>query len=84
MVVTPHPDDAEYGVAGTVVHWVSQGKEIVYVVCTNGDKGTSDAEHQAGGTGQNSRGGTNRCSQLAGGEGGYLSTSPRSGFGGYH
>jgi LmbE family N-acetylglucosaminyl deacetylase len=43
MVVTPHPDDAEYGVAGTIVHWVSQGKEIVYVVCTNGDKGTSDA-----------------------------------------
>ena len=43
MVVTPHPDDAEYGVAGTVVRWVSQGKEIVYVVCTNGDKGTSDA-----------------------------------------
>ena len=26
MVVTPHPDDAEYGVAGTVVHWISQGK----------------------------------------------------------
>ena len=43
MVVTPHPDDAEYGVAGTVVRWVGQGKEIVYVVCTNGDKGTSDA-----------------------------------------
>jgi len=43
MVVTPHPDDAEYGVAGTVARWVSQGKEIVYVVCTNGDKGTSDA-----------------------------------------
>jgi len=42
MVVTPHPDDAEYGVAGTVVRWVSQRKEIVYVVCTNGDKGTSD------------------------------------------
>jgi LmbE family N-acetylglucosaminyl deacetylase len=42
MVITPHPDDAEYGVAGTVVRWVSQGKEIVYVVCTNGDKGTSD------------------------------------------
>ena len=43
MVVTPHPDDAEYGVAGTVVRWVNQGKEVVYVVCTNGDKGTSDA-----------------------------------------
>ena len=42
MVVTPHPDDAEYGVAGTVVRWVREGKEVIYVVCTNGDKGTSD------------------------------------------
>ena len=42
MVVTPHPDDAEFGVAGTVVRWTRQGKKIVYVVCTNGDKGTSD------------------------------------------
>ncbi len=42
LVVTPHPDDAEYGVAGTVVRWVSQRREVVYVVCTNGDKGTSD------------------------------------------
>lgn len=43
IVVTPHPDDAEYGVAGTVARWVREGKEVVYVVCTNGDKGTSDA-----------------------------------------
>ena len=42
MVVTPHPDDAEYGVAGTVVRWVREGKDVVYVVVTNGDKGTSD------------------------------------------
>lgn len=42
MVVTPHPDDAEYGVAGTVVRWVGEGRDVVYVVCTNGDKGTSD------------------------------------------
>jgi len=42
MVVTPHPDDAEYGIAGTVARWVKEGKDIVYVVCTNGDKGTSD------------------------------------------
>jgi len=43
LVVTPHPDDAEYGVAGTVARWAREGKEIIYVVCTNGDKGTSDA-----------------------------------------
>ena len=42
MVVTPHPDDAEFGVAGSVVHWVREGREVIYVVCTNGDKGTSD------------------------------------------
>ncbi|MFC1958291.1 PIG-L deacetylase family protein [Chloroflexota bacterium] len=42
MVVTPHPDDAEFGVAGTVVQWTREGKDVIYVVCTNGDKGTSD------------------------------------------
>jgi len=42
LVVTPHPDDAEFGIAGTVARWVKEGKDVVYVVCTNGDKGTSD------------------------------------------
>ncbi len=42
MVVTPHPDDAEFGVAGTVARWTREGKDVVYAVCTNGDKGTSD------------------------------------------
>ncbi len=42
LVVTPHPDDAEYGIAGTVARWVKEGKDVVYVVCTNGDKGSSD------------------------------------------
>ncbi|HYA03883.1 MAG TPA: PIG-L deacetylase family protein [Syntrophobacteria bacterium] len=42
MVVTAHPDDAEFGVAGTVARWTREGKEVVYIVCTNGDKGTTD------------------------------------------
>ncbi len=42
MVVAPHPDDAEFGVAGTAARWVREGKDVVYVVCTSGDKGTSD------------------------------------------
>ncbi|MDD4876024.1 MAG: PIG-L family deacetylase [Dehalococcoidales bacterium] len=42
MVIAPHPDDAEFGVAGTVVQWVREGKDVIYVICTNGDKGTSD------------------------------------------
>ena len=43
MVITPHPDDAEYGVAGTVARWTREGNDVIYVVCTNGDKGTNDA-----------------------------------------
>jgi len=42
LVITAHPDDAEFGVAGTVARWAREGKQVVYVVCTNGDKGTSD------------------------------------------
>lgn len=42
MVIIPHPDDAEFGVAGTVARWSREGKDIVYVLCTNGDKGTND------------------------------------------
>ncbi len=34
MVITPHPDDAEYGVAGTVARWTRQGNDVIYVVCT--------------------------------------------------
>lgn len=42
MVITSHADDAEFGVAGTVAKWTGDGKKVVYVVCTNGNKGTND------------------------------------------
>ena len=42
MVIAPHPDDAEFGVAGTAARWVSEGKNVVFAICTNGDKGTDD------------------------------------------
>jgi LmbE family N-acetylglucosaminyl deacetylase len=42
MVIAPHPDDAEFGVAGTVARWTGEGKAVIYVVCTSGEKGTSD------------------------------------------
>lgn len=44
MVITPHPDDAEFGIAGTVAKWTGEDKEVVYVVCTNGDKGSNNPE----------------------------------------
>ena len=48
MVFTSHPDDAEYGVAGSVARWTKEGKEVIYVVCTNGDKGTDDLTMTSG------------------------------------
>ena len=42
LVVTPHPDDAEGGAGGTIARWVAEGRKVVLVLCTNGDKGTSD------------------------------------------
>ena len=42
MVVCAHPDDAEFGAAGTVARWTAERKRVVYIICTNGNKGTSD------------------------------------------
>jgi LmbE family N-acetylglucosaminyl deacetylase len=42
MVIAPHPDDAEFGVSGSVARWVKEGNTVVYVICTGGEKGTSD------------------------------------------
>jgi len=45
MVVTPHPDDCEGGCGGTLAKWIHESEtEAVVVLCTNGDKGTSDRE----------------------------------------
>ena len=42
LVVVAHPDDAEFMAAGTIGKWAREGKEINYVLCTAGDKGSSD------------------------------------------
>jgi LmbE family N-acetylglucosaminyl deacetylase len=44
MVVAAHPDDSEFSVAGTVAKWTRQGTEFVYVICTDGGKGTDDPD----------------------------------------
>ncbi len=44
MVVVAHADDAEWGCSGTVAKWCAQGWEVVYVLCTDGSKGTDDPE----------------------------------------
>jgi len=44
LVVTPHPDDAEGASGGTIARWVNEGCKVVYVISTNGDKGSSDLQ----------------------------------------
>lgn len=41
MVIMAHPDDAEFTVAGTVARWVGEGREAIYLVCTNGNRGSN-------------------------------------------
>lgn len=42
MVVVAHPDDPEFFCGGTVARWVREGMEVVYLICTRGDKGSDD------------------------------------------
>lgn len=44
MVIFAHPDDAEFGSAGTVAKWASEGIEVTYVVVTDGSKGSNDPD----------------------------------------
>ena len=37
LVVTPHPDDAEFGCSGTAARLIADGKKVYYLVTTNGD-----------------------------------------------
>jgi LmbE family N-acetylglucosaminyl deacetylase len=42
LVVTAHPDDVDFGAAGSIATWVSQGMEVSYCIVTNGDAGGFD------------------------------------------
>lgn len=43
MVIVAHPDDIEFGSAGTTAAWVKGGAEVCYVLCTSGDVGIAEA-----------------------------------------
>lgn len=48
LVVAAHPDDIEFGAAGTVARWVTEGAVVRYLVVTRGDKGSDDPEADIG------------------------------------
>lgn len=42
LVIAAHPDDVDFGAAGTVATWTEAGIEVVYCIVTDGDAGGSD------------------------------------------
>lgn len=44
LAIQAHPDDIEFGQAGTIAKWAREGAEITYCSLTSGDKGSADLE----------------------------------------
>ena len=44
MAISAHPDDMEFGCAGTIAKWIREGWEGALVICTDGRAGTSDPD----------------------------------------
>jgi LmbE family N-acetylglucosaminyl deacetylase len=44
LVVVAHPDDADFGSAGTLATWAAEGTEVTYCLCTDGDAGGFDPD----------------------------------------
>jgi LmbE family N-acetylglucosaminyl deacetylase len=43
LVVTAHPDDVDFGAAGTIAGWTDSGIEVTYCIVTDGDAGGKDS-----------------------------------------
>lgn len=44
MAIYAHPDDPEFFSGGLLAKFAAEGKELIYVLATSGDKGTEDPE----------------------------------------
>jgi LmbE family N-acetylglucosaminyl deacetylase len=44
LSITAHPDDVDFGAAGTIARWTEAGIEVVYCVVTDGDAGGFDED----------------------------------------
>ncbi|HWC14955.1 MAG TPA: PIG-L deacetylase family protein, partial [Actinomycetota bacterium] len=42
LVVSAHPDDIEFGCAGTIAKWAREGAEVTICIATDGSTGTQD------------------------------------------
>jgi LmbE family N-acetylglucosaminyl deacetylase len=42
LVIAAHPDDVDFGAAGTIAQWTDAGLDVSYCMVTNGEAGGSD------------------------------------------
>lgn len=49
LAVVAHPDDLEYGASSAIARWVSLGKQVGYVIVTDGEAGIDGMEPSAAG-----------------------------------
>jgi len=55
LVFAAHPDDVDFGAAGTIAGWTSAGVKVAYCIMTDGDAGGFDESHRAGITAMRAR-----------------------------
>jgi LmbE family N-acetylglucosaminyl deacetylase len=44
LVIVAHPDDPEFSVGGTVARWAKEGTQVIYMIVTDGSKGSGSRE----------------------------------------
>ncbi|MGH9096565.1 MAG: PIG-L deacetylase family protein, partial [Acidimicrobiales bacterium] len=48
LAIYAHPDDPDVGCGGTLAAWSAKGGEVHVLLCTDGDKGSTDASAEPG------------------------------------
>jgi LmbE family N-acetylglucosaminyl deacetylase len=68
MVIVAHPDDAEFGCAGTMALWAREGWDVYLVICTDASGGGSDDATDVGAAARQQTTATRKAEQRAAAE----------------
>ncbi|MBN1313218.1 MAG: PIG-L family deacetylase [Anaerolineae bacterium] len=44
LVIVAHPDDVEFGIAGSVARWIDEGARVTYGIITDGEAGSNEPD----------------------------------------
>ena len=66
LVVVAHPDDIDFGTAGSVATWTDAGIEVSYCLVTSGEAGGDDRSLPRARHGRAPRGGADRGGEAGG------------------